>query len=168
MIATNFVVSRAFDVVGHERRVEVIDATQLRDRLVAEINAQIAARELVSAERQQTRQALTLLLPAGVAASFNRPEKAILECVSPARLVLFGNSVHYLLTGEHVAHCGETVTHDIAGPRQVFRLMFGAPKSSVYYSMVKYLKTPEMQYPHSKKLQKKDGVIGEATCLSMS
>jgi hypothetical protein len=55
LVATDFVVARGFDVVGHERSVKVIDSAQLRDRLVAEINAQIAAGELVPAESQQSR-----------------------------------------------------------------------------------------------------------------
>jgi hypothetical protein len=77
------VVARAIDVVGHERSVKVIESTQLRDRLIAEVNAQIAARKLVSPEGQQTRRALTLLLAAGVTSRFNRPNKTVLECVSP-------------------------------------------------------------------------------------
>jgi hypothetical protein len=66
LVATDFVVSRTFDEVEHERSVEVIDTTQLRDRIVAEVNAQIAARKLVSAEGQETCRALALLLAAGV------------------------------------------------------------------------------------------------------
>jgi hypothetical protein len=119
------VVARAIDEVGQERSVKGIDSTQLHDRLVAEVNAQIAARKLVSPEGQQTRRALTLLLAAGVTPRFNRPKKTVLECVSPARLILFGDSLDDLLAGEHITHCHETFAHDVAGPKQVFRSRVG-------------------------------------------